>query len=494
MRRGWPDMRNGLMRMSQLSEMIYETVVDADYKTDDDLVDVIDISQSALASLVGSRNVRASSLGGIADSLLMGGRLVHSRRRHSMSKPFNFLLKAFREWHSEDMQVAEVMANGNLLRLRWIVATILPLVVIYIAVFWFAASGDERLRAWNEFIQSALVALVAWWVAIGVAVTVVIRRGRHDAAARTLLFVAPLGSLLFAAAISLIDQLVSTNISIFVMGTIFTSLLIQMRTSTAILIHLVGCSFFLVGMQLVQPDPSARLFNSTDGIAVSLISVLLSAILWRKDARFILLQRQLKAKNDELHRQQEDLKRLATRDPLTGLSNRAELFKAAGAELQRARRRGTSTSAIMLDLDHFKRVNDVHGHQAGDTVLVCVAEVLADSVRGTDLVGRMGGEEFMVVLPDTSLLAALKLADKLRNELRSRAITLPGGLLLNVTASCGVSCVPGDVESNMDWLYASADHALFQAKHLGRDRVEDARGLEELTASDFQRLPKNKAN
>lgn len=407
-----------------------------------------------------------------------------------MPVPFRSLLEKFREIHAQDMQVAQAMAQINLLRLRWIVATILPLVAIYIAVFWFAALGGEHLHTWKRLIQWTLVAFLVWWVLLGAVVSVVIRRDRLDAVARSLLFVAPLGSLLFAAAISTIDQLVSPNISTFVMGTIFTSLLVQMRTSTAVLIHVVSCAFFLAGMQLAQPDPAVRLSNSTDGIAVSLISVLLSAVLWRKDARFIMLQRRLLATNDELHRQQEDLKYLATRDPLTGLSNRAELFRAAGAELQRARRRGTPTSAIMLDLDHFKRVNDVHGHQAGDAVLVHVAKLLAHSIRGTDLVGRMGGEEFMVVLPDTGLMAALKLADKLRDEMRGSAILLPGGQMLSVTVSCGVSCVPGDAERDMDWLYASADHALYDAKRLGRDRVEDARGLDKLTTSDFQRLPK----
>lgn len=407
-----------------------------------------------------------------------------------MPEPFNSLIEKFKRIRAEDRQVAEAMAQINLLRLRWIVATILPLVAIYIVVFWSAALGEEHLYVWKRLIQWALVAFLVWWVLLGAVVSVVIRRDRLDAVARSLLFIAPLGSLLFAAGISVIDQLVSPNISTFVMGTIFTSLLVQMRTSTAALIHILSCAFFLAGMQLAQPDPAIRLANSTDGIAVSLISVLLSAVLWRKDARFIMLQRKLRTTNDELHRQQEDLKHLATRDPLTGLSNRAELFRAAGAELQRARRRGTSTSAIMLDLDHFKRVNDVHGHQAGDAVLVHVAKLLAQSIRSTDLVGRMGGEEFMVVLPDTGLTAALKLADKLRDEIRGCAITLPGGQALAVTASCGVSSVPGDAERDMDWLYASADHALYEAKRLGRDRVEDARSLDKLTTSDFQRLPK----
>lgn len=406
-----------------------------------------------------------------------------------MREPIQSLLRQLKANRAEDLQVAQAMAHINLLRLRWIAATVIPLVTIYIGVFWLAPI-DEAVRRWSELVLRTLVLLLVWWAAVGAAVVWAHRQPTQGVFTTVLLFVTPLGSLLFTAAIASIDQMVSPNISTFIMGAIFTSLLIQMRTRTAALIHACGCAVFLVGMHYCQTDPAIRLSNATDGIAASLVSVLLSAVLWRKDARFILMQRQLRATNDELHRQQEDLKRVAAHDVLTGVWNRAELLRSAAAELRRARRRGTPTSAIMLDLDHFKRVNDADGHQAGDAVLVHVARRLADSVRTTDLVGRMGGEEFMVVLPDTGLEAALKLANKLRGTVSETPIVLPGGREVSVTASCGVSCVPGGTDKSMDWLYASADHGLYEAKRLGRDRVESAASLGSLTTSDFQRLPK----
>jgi diguanylate cyclase (GGDEF)-like protein len=169
---------------------------------------------------------------------------------------------------------------------------------------------------------------------------------------------------------------------------------------------------------------------------------------------------------------QEELRRQATRDPLTGALNRSKTFEALERELSRGRREFSSVSVVMLDLDHFKKVNDTHGHLAGDQVLREASRRLRGSVRTYDFVGRYGGEEFLVVLPNCGLGDACNQANRLRAILADTPVTLPDGCILEVTASFGVAAsnLNGDLESP-EALIRQADEALYEAKRQGRNRV-----------------------
>ena len=155
----------------------------------------------------------------------------------------------------------------------------------------------------------------------------------------------------------------------------------------------------------------------------------------------------------------------ATRDALTGLSNRRHLLERGEHEMARARRERTPLSAIVLDLDHFKRVNDTLGHAGGDAVLRRTAELLRGTIRTADSVGRIGGEEFALVLPATALSGAMQLADALRRAVADDA-TMP----VPVTISLGVTQLRADDGSLADVL-RRADLALYRAKAAGRDRI-----------------------
>jgi diguanylate cyclase (GGDEF)-like protein len=180
---------------------------------------------------------------------------------------------------------------------------------------------------------------------------------------------------------------------------------------------------------------------------------------------------------------------MAALDPLTGVANRRSLIAALDRDVSRAVRSRESIALMMVDIDHFKRVNDRYGHPAGDQVLCSVVNVLSERVRAQDLVGRYGGEEFMVVLPDTTLLGAEQLARELckaveESRCRIRAVggaapdaTTDAALGIAVTVSIGVfggRLEPGD---SWDMLIAAADRALYQAKENGRNRVEVSTSL-----------------
>lgn len=161
---------------------------------------------------------------------------------------------------------------------------------------------------------------------------------------------------------------------------------------------------------------------------------------------------------------------LATVDPLTGIANRQAVLARLDEELTRAERYRRQLSVIIIDLDHFKRLNDAHGHAAGDAVLRHVGQRLAANVRGVDIAGRYGGEEFLVVLPETGPDAAASLAEKLRRVVGGSEVRLPDGELVSVTLSAGVAGGQGEV-LRLDALIRDADAALYSAKALGRDQV-----------------------
>ena len=163
---------------------------------------------------------------------------------------------------------------------------------------------------------------------------------------------------------------------------------------------------------------------------------------------------------------------LSSRDALTGLANRRSFELALTREVDRVARSGESALLLMVDIDHFKRVNDNHGHAAGDQVIRAVAQALADSVRPMDLTARIGGEEFAVLLPNCPAAFGPQVAARVRQRVASAAVTLPlDGQQLSVTVSVGGAFAPQWVRSSAAIWLQRADSQLYRAKAEGRDRV-----------------------
>ncbi len=171
----------------------------------------------------------------------------------------------------------------------------------------------------------------------------------------------------------------------------------------------------------------------------------------------------------ELQLANAQLKRLATIDPLTGVSNRRHFFDLVEEEIERMRRYRHPASMFMLDLDHFKLLNDTHGHDAGDRALAEVAQEVRGLLRGHDLFGRMGGEEFAGFLPETNIDAAFSVCERLRERIAEIEIRA-GSNIVRFTASIGVAAVEIDDESP-DASLKRADKALYTVKSNGRDGV-----------------------
>ena len=167
----------------------------------------------------------------------------------------------------------------------------------------------------------------------------------------------------------------------------------------------------------------------------------------------------------------KDLIHNALVDQLTGVANRRHFFQAAEEEFSRFSRYNRTFSLLMLDLDHFKEVNDQFGHPVGDKVLKELARSILLHKRDSDLFGRLGGEEFALLLPETNLAGATEIAVRLRRSCHTLAV--PGHLAIRVTVSIGVTQVRSDGTS-LDDVLSRVDATLYRAKNNGRDRVEVA--------------------
>ena len=182
------------------------------------------------------------------------------------------------------------------------------------------------------------------------------------------------------------------------------------------------------------------------------------------------MTRALQQRDTELKRALHDLEEQAITDPLTGLLNRRYLREFLPREMQRAARSKASLALVMIDLDYFKRINDTFGHDAGDVVLRELGTLLRNAVRASDIACRLGGEEFMLVLPEASLEGARQKAEDIRASVKNLDLTYQDKPIGRITASLGVALFPAHAE-DAESLMRAADEALYHAKGGGRDRV-----------------------
>lgn len=364
----------------------------------------------------------------------------------------------------------------TLRRFRIFAAVALLVNLAYVAEFWFHAKDNESaVRAsWANAIGWAHCISGVSMVVLGLLIHRYYRNHQRSSAQATvlqLLFCTSM--LLFAIALSVIDQMVTTNTTNFAMICLLLAMTSLMRPAMTLVLFLGTYFVFFQALSLTQPDPGLLALARSHSVSAVLMSVVASAVVWRQFVTAVLLRREITRSHQALADKQAELEYLATHDPLTGLYNRREFMRLAEMELARSARFPSDVSLLMVDLDFFKKINDQYGHPAGDEVLQRVAGLLTAGVRCTDLVARLGGEEFIVLLPNTASEGALAAAEKLRHAIRAQQL-LVQGLRVPVSASIGVSGLDKVQRGVLEDLYAAADQALYVAKHAGRDRVEYA--------------------
>lgn len=185
----------------------------------------------------------------------------------------------------------------------------------------------------------------------------------------------------------------------------------------------------------------------------------------------VKVQLKIKSLQDSLKESNRRLMELSQTDALTGLANRRRLMEILKVEFERSNRTNTPFSLLMIDLDHFKKINDNYGHQEGDVVLRTVAELMQHHLRQYDTAARFGGEEFSLVLPESDPVEAAGVAERIRKEIAKMCFS--GAIEnLKITASIGVASSPHPRIDDINELLRAADNALYEAKNNGRNRVE----------------------
>jgi len=248
----------------------------------------------------------------------------------------------------------------------------------------------------------------------------------------------------------------------------------DLALAPALIAVLVAVSF--AGAQAQQAGVAALTLLAA-GVAV--LTLAARSVLSVADSRAVALRL------DAALREQE---RLAVTDGLTGLYNRRFFEEVLRLEADRATREGGQLALLVVDLDHFKRVNDAHGHQSGDDVLAEAAARLQRGLRDCDVLARYGGEEFVIILPGADAETALEVAERCRLSLGGAPVRVHSGARLHLTGSFGAACLPGDAQ-DVDTLVRLADRALYVAKEQGRDRVVLADSTETYTTDKTGATP-----
>jgi diguanylate cyclase len=401
--------------------------------------------------------------------------MVHSGAPLTFRQTFNACLQWYQVTRTEYSQVQEEATFETLRRFLWAALFLVPLhgLLAWMLTGYLATEGHPELLVWAADVRF-LNASAGLLMALAAGLAYMLLRGSRDKRSAMALQIAVASGYLVYGALSTGADLVANvgvGLTTYMLASVLTGVLSLMRP--AISIPLFVSAYF--GFQwLLSTLPIANLNRDSLnilGLSVALMAMMASIMVWRQYARAVTLQRELSRSNAALVQKQEELAFLAEHDTLTGLLNRRAFMRLAQQELDLAARAQLATHCIMVDLDFFKRINDTYGHPVGDAMLRHVADVLRHGVRSTDTLARLGGEEFIVLLPHTSREGALGVAEKMRVLVRSKPLRhldqdLP------ITASFGVSGSEAGQVTQADTVYSAADRALYLAKKGGRDRIE----------------------
>jgi diguanylate cyclase (GGDEF)-like protein len=378
------------------------------------------------------------------------------------------IIDTLKRWAGEDWQVRDTALRRNVRVLGLAAWVLLILNVAHMGVFVLLRFDDPIRDAWARQIVLAHGGMAV------VAVTIaVLARRVHGAAELTrwhrgLPLVAAVLIIAWAIAVTVIDQAVTASVNAYVNAVIAMAIVYLFPPATALIVLTLAWAGLAGVLGWMVSDPAQLATSRMNAATATALAMLISVLSWRHFVRTELLQRALAESNRQLQAQRAELERLANKDALTGLLNRREFERQAALELARARRLGSPLALFILDLDHFKAVNDTHGHAVGDQVLVEAATRMSRSIRQTDRLARWGGEEFVLLLPDTGCESAPLLAEKLRHAVGDAPMP---GMGSSVTVSIGAVVARGDDLPDWPVLLRMADEALYQAKREGRNRA-----------------------
>jgi len=343
----------------------------------------------------------------------------------------------------------------------------IPIRNINIYLFTFTTSYDTPVsKTWSQGIIASHLMLLIFMIGLFFATHKLKNRTEPNTTMFALQYIAV--AVIMAAGIAIVtfDQLVTTNITPFLLTCIVCGLIFLIRPLVSFIIYVTSYVAYYNVIALTITSQNVLLSNRVNGVTAVGLGFFISAILWHYNYTNIIQKRHIEA-------QQKQLEHMAYYDLLTDLPNRRLFDKLIKQELSSMQQHSHESVIIMLDIDDFKTINDTYGHPVGDNILKQFADFLKNNVRKTDTVSRLGGEEFIILMPKTSLDGGYAFAERLRKLIMEREFVV-GSVTLGITASFGVSLLRGTESQSLDDGYFLADKALYVAKQRGKNRVEIA--------------------
>ncbi len=385
-------------------------------------------------------------------------------------KIHRFMNRQKNSW-AEEGSVWPECATINLRRVFVGTMVAIPVHILHILLFWRSLeSGTAQNSEWAKGI--ILSHAILFLLMTGFLLASIYLKSKPNTVFATMLSygiaIVMLGA---GVVIAAIDQMVTTNITPYLVVCLIVGAVFLIRPVYALVLYLSSYGLFYLLIDLPAVSRDVLLSNRVNGITAIGIGFALSLLLWRYSSANILQQRRIESQQQELERMNGELHKMAFTDSLTGLPNRRYFDEVIRRELAFMKRKGHVSSIIVADLDHFKDINDTYGHFVGDEVLRQTAELLSGALRKSDVISRLGGEEFILMLPETPLAGAYTLAEKLREKVEEHEFQLEGNVV-RVTASFGVAQLNADDPRTLTHYFVEADKAMYRAKERGRNKVE----------------------
>jgi diguanylate cyclase len=385
----------------------------------------------------------------------------------SRLKPFFFL------GYSDNPRIAII----NIQRILMMAYILTPLHILLATIFWIAWTGEDHASGDVAYYWRMGIICAHGFMSVVVGTACVLayyikkKKRENSLIGRAIPNATAFGYLLFGVVICIIDQLVTPSISPFLMASVAVAVVVIMRPQISTALYVTAYLLFYFLLPLTQTSADMLLSVRVNGISAAAIGLGISLIGWRTNLINFFQKNLIEKQTLEMEEKNRLLLQMAGTDILTGLYNRMRFMEFMDRELARIRRMGNTACLMILDLDHFKQINDQYGHPQGDIVLKSIGGLIKDSLREMDTPARFGGEEFIVLLPDTTTDRACMAAEKIRKAIEKHTFSEPIQAL-SITASFGIATIDAHKTNAFDFAYQKADQAMYQAKAKGRNRVE----------------------
>jgi diguanylate cyclase (GGDEF)-like protein len=377
---------------------------------------------------------------------------------------------------SNDVNLEALITNfRRMKRISMIGIPVSMLHIIYFLFFVMTEAQDESI--WRIGIISSHGALIILFTFTSLTITYLTKKNRATILRMQIIQYFYIFMLMaIGIVIVALDQLVTTSITPFLVVCTISALALLLQPLVSVPIFLFAYLFFYFSIALVQYDPLVLASNRVNGLTAIAIGIALSNILWQYYTKDFSQRHLIEQQNTELTLQKkmleeanEKLTHLVAYDSLTGLFNRREFEKIVSKTLLEMKRYQSNFCIMIVDIDHFKYINDQYGHPVGDELLKAFSLILKDQLRDIDIVARWGGEEFIIMLHNTPGQDGVPVAERIRSAIENNKFLIDGHEI-RITASFGISEL---LYSDTDWLntaYKKADKALYIAKNNGRNQ------------------------